>query len=579
MGSLTLPAKATRREWIGLAVIALPCVVYAMDLTVLNLAVPKLSEDLQPSNCATALDRRHLRLLCRRVPDHHGDAGRPDRGAAGLADRRRRLRAHVDPGCVLHECGDADRRAGPAWVSAATLAPSTLSLIRNMFEDPKQRTFAIGVWVTSFSAGAAIGPLVGGALLETFWWGSVFLAAVPIMALLLAVGPRLLPEYRDPEARGLDLLSARHALARCRAGGHLWTEGDRPGRLRTDCGNLDHAWARLRYQGVRASPAGARRSVDRPEALPAARVQRGAGDEHLGFFVEFGIAVLIAQYLQLVLGLSPLEAGLWTVPSAAGFIVGSMLTPLLVRWIQPGFAIACGLALAAAGFILLTQVAADSGLGVTVTASVLFSLGLAPVFTLAADLMVGQPRPGGLGPQRGSPRRAPEFGGALGIAVLGSVGTAVYRGEVDDSLSAALPPEPGGGRARHARRRRGSRRGPPAPVGADLIEVAREAFTQALQVATTVSAALVLAAAAIAVAVFHRARGAQTGGPDEATPRRSYRGAGGSLRSSRRGGGIDRMSETVRTPNVEVRRQGGSWCPRSGSPMGRHSVTRSERCR
>ena len=117
--------------------------------------------------------------------------------------------------------------------------------------------------------------------------------------------------------------------------------------------------------------------------------------------------------------------------------------PLAGALIQPGFAIARGLALAAAGFIPLTQVAADSGLGVSVTASVLFSLGLAPVFTLAADLAGGAAPPERAGAAKWDRRDEPEFlGGALGIAVLGSVGTAVYRGEVDDSLSAALPPEP-----------------------------------------------------------------------------------------------------------------------------------------
>ena len=97
-------------------------------------------------------------------------------------------------------------------IAAATLAPSTLSLIRNMFLDPDQRTVAIGVWVASFSAGAAIGPLVGGALLERFWWGSVFLVAVPVMVLLLVLGPVLLPEFRDPEAGRLDLTSATLSL-------------------------------------------------------------------------------------------------------------------------------------------------------------------------------------------------------------------------------------------------------------------------------------------------------------------------------------------------------------------------------
>ena len=98
-------------------------------------------------------------------------------------------------------------------IAGATLAPSTMALIFNMFADPQQRKVAIGVWIASFSAGAAVGPLAGGVLLEFFWWGSVFLIGVPVMVLLLVLGPRLLPESRDPDAGRLDLLSAALSLA------------------------------------------------------------------------------------------------------------------------------------------------------------------------------------------------------------------------------------------------------------------------------------------------------------------------------------------------------------------------------
>src|SRR5262249_9764901 len=98
-------------------------------------------------------------------------------------------------------------------LAGATLAPSTLSLIRNMFHDPHQRSLAVGVWITSYSAGAAIGPPLGGMLLQHFWWGSVFLGGVPGMGLLRALGPVLLPEFRDPEARRLDVSSALLSLA------------------------------------------------------------------------------------------------------------------------------------------------------------------------------------------------------------------------------------------------------------------------------------------------------------------------------------------------------------------------------
>ncbi len=220
-------ARATRREWIGLAVIALPCLLYSMDLTVLYLAVPHLSADLKPTS---------TQLLW--ITDIYGFVLAGSLITMGtLGDRigRRRLlligAAAFAAASVLaaFSTNAAMLIAYRALlgIAGATLAPSTLSLIRNMFLNQGQRTTAIGIWVTSFSAGAAIGPLLGGLLLEHFWWGSVFLLAVPVMVLLLLVGPRLLPEFRDPEARELDLLSAGLSLVAVLA--DLRSEADRSG--------------------------------------------------------------------------------------------------------------------------------------------------------------------------------------------------------------------------------------------------------------------------------------------------------------------------------------------------------------
>src|SRR5215213_2460128 len=202
------PPQASRREWIGLAVIALPCLLYSMDLTVLNLAVPAISADLQPSS---------TQLLW--ILDIYGflvAASLITMGTLGDRIGRRRLlligAAAFGVASLLAAFSTSAEMliASRALlgVAGATLAPSTLSLIRTMFLDPHQRTVAIGVWITSFSAGAVIGPPLGGVLLEFFWWGSVFLLALPVMALLLVLGPILLPEYRDPEAGRLDLVSA-----------------------------------------------------------------------------------------------------------------------------------------------------------------------------------------------------------------------------------------------------------------------------------------------------------------------------------------------------------------------------------
>src|SRR6186997_3242180 len=208
----TPPARAGRREWIGLSVLALACLLYVMDLTVLHLAVPSISEDLRPSSA---------QLLW--IIDIYGFLVAGSLITMGtLGDRIGRRRLLLVGAAAFGVASIAAAFSTSArmliatrallGVAGATIAPSTLSLIRNMFLDPRQRTTAIGVWITSFSLGGAIGPLIGGVLLEAFWWGSVFLIGVPVMVLLLAVGPRLLPEYRDPRPGRLDLLSAALSL-------------------------------------------------------------------------------------------------------------------------------------------------------------------------------------------------------------------------------------------------------------------------------------------------------------------------------------------------------------------------------
>ena len=209
----TPPPRARRREWIGLAVIALPCMLYSMDLTVLNLAVPRLTADLKPSSTELLwiVDIYGFVLAGALIP----------MGVLGDRIGRRRL---LLIGAAAFGCASVLAAFAPSvealiaarallGLAAATLAPSTLSLLRSMFLDPKQRTFAIGVWIASFSAGGAIGPLIGGVLLQFFWWGSVFLINVPVMVLLLAVGPRLLPEFRDPQAGKPDIVSAALCIA------------------------------------------------------------------------------------------------------------------------------------------------------------------------------------------------------------------------------------------------------------------------------------------------------------------------------------------------------------------------------
>jgi DHA2 family multidrug resistance protein-like MFS transporter len=427
-------AKATRREWIGLGVIALPCMLYSMDLTVLNLALPALAADLEPSA---------VELLW--IVDIYGFLVAGALITMGtLGDRIGRRRLLLIGAAVFGVASVLAAFSASAemliatrallGVAGATLAPSTFSLIRNMFHDPHERTVAISVWITSYSAGAAIGPLLGGALLQYFWWGSVFLLAVPVMVLLLVLGPALLPEYRDPNAGRIDLASAGLSLFAVLALIFGLKQAAQYGfsvlsLLAILIGTVlaavfVHRQARL------ADPLIDLRLFRAPAFSASLVVYM------LGTFVAFGIFVFMTQYLLLVLEMTPLEAGLWTVPFALGFIAGSMVAPRLVRALRPADVMGGGLAVAALGFLLITQAGRVDGPGLVVAGMVLQSIGIAPVFTLTNDLIMSAAPPERAGAASGISETSSELGGALGIALFGSLATAVYGAALDPSTVA-----------------------------------------------------------------------------------------------------------------------------------------------
>lgn len=369
--------------------LALPALLVAMDLTVLHLAVPEPSADLRPSasqllwivdsygfmiagflitmgTLGDRIGRRRLLLI-----------GAAAFGAASL------LAAFSTSAAMLIVA------RALLGVAGATLAPSTLALIRNMFQDPQQRTVAISAWFMSFLAGAAVGPLLGGALLEFFWWGSAFLIGVPVMVLLLVVGPVPLPEYRDPRAGRLDLASAAIVLGAVLA--------------------VIYGLKQIAADGLAVLPALSivaglvlglvfvrrQRTLDTPlidlRLFGDRTFSVALGVLTTGAVVLMGVSYLIAQYLQLVLGLSPLAAGLWMLPPLGVGIVSAMLPPLIVRRIRPGFVIGLSLALAATGFALLTQASGASGLAVVVAGLVLAFVGLMPVSALGVDIVLAPP--------------------------------------------------------------------------------------------------------------------------------------------------------------------------------------------
>ena len=486
--------RAGRREWIGLGVIALPCLLYAMDGTVLDLAVPRLSADLRPTSAQLLwiADIYGFVLAGFLVP----------MGTLGDRIGRRRLlligAAAFGAASVLAAFSRTATMLIAArailGIAGATLAPSTLSLIRNMFADADERRLAIGVWITSYSVGGVIGPILGGALLEYFWWGSVFLIGVPMMLLLLGVGPTLLPEYRDSNTRRIDAASVILSLAAVLLVIY--------GIKRAAQGDADRLAALAVVGGVLAGTAfiaRQRRLRDPLIDLALFRVpsfSTALAAYAIGTFMIFGVYFLIAQYLQLVLGLSPLKAGVVNLPFAGSAIVGSLLAPRLAQRVSPVRLMSLGFVVAAIASLVLATVGVTSGVAGIVVGSALLTLGLAPVFTLATDTVVGAAPPERAGAASAISETGSELGGALGIAVLGSIGTAVYRGTMRHVPGAVLPDS-----ADAARRTLGGAvaiaQHLPGAAGEQLVRTAREAYTGSLHVAVYACAVIAIATAVL----------------------------------------------------------------------------------
>ena len=498
------PRRAGTREWIGLAVLALACLLYVMDLTVLHLAVPSISEHLHPTSAqllwiidiygfmvagflvtmgtlGDRIGRRKLLLI----------------GAAAFGAVSVLAAFSTSPEMLI-----ASRAL--LGIAGATLAPSTLSLIFAMFEDPKQRSVAIGVWISAFSAGSAIGPVLGGILLEQFWWGSVFLLALPVMALLLVLGPIVLPEYKAPDAGRLDIASAALSLVAVLALIFGLKQVAQDG-----IGWLPLASIAL---GLAAGATWVRRQLTLEDPMIDVRLFRIPSFSaalivnFLAIFMAVGYFLFVAQYLQLVLGLSPLTAGLWSVPSAIGFIVGSNLAPRIVHRVRPAWIIGTGLAIAGSGLAILTRVGGADGLGVLVLASVVISLGFGPVMGLTTELIVGSAPPERAGAASGISETAIELGGALGISILGSIGVAIYRSEVARSIPASIPADA----VAAARDTLGGATGVaaalPDGLAATLLDVARNAFVHGMQVVAAISLVVAVAVAILAVVTLRDVR-------------------------------------------------------------------------
>ncbi|MEV0395201.1 MFS transporter [Polymorphospora rubra] len=491
--------QAGRRRWLGLCVLMLPALLASLELTVTHLALPTIGADLGASSSEQlwivdiyAFTLAGAMLAMGSLGDRIGSRRLLMFGAAVFAVASA-LAAYAPNAETLIAV------RALMGVAGSTLMPSVLALAATIFTTASQRRVAIGAVIASVSAGTAIGPLVGGWLLDHFWWGSVFLIGMPVMALLLVLGPWLLPERRAHRRSRIDVLSALltvgavlpvvYALKQIATGHGDWTS------------------PLLLALGLALAAAFVGRQRRLPDPMVDLTLFRNPAfgtalaTLAFGIFVLWGANYAIAQYLQLVQGLSPLQAGLWTAPSALGVIAGSTAAPQLVRLVRPATVIAGGLLLATAGFAVLTRIGPTDGLATLVTGAVIISAGLGPMMALATDLIIGSAPPERAGSASAMASTAPQLGGALGIAVLGSVIAARYRDLVEERIPAGVPADLAAGATDSltAAVDLGARLSTPA--GPALADAARAAFVSGFQLTATVSAAVTLALA-VAITVF-----------------------------------------------------------------------------
>ncbi|MFJ6617716.1 MFS transporter [Kitasatospora sp. NPDC091335] len=520
--------RAGSREWVGLAVLVLPCVLASMDMAVMFITLPSLAADLGPSSSEQLWIMDAYGFLLAGLLITMGTLG--DRFG-----RRRVLltgAAAFGVASVLAACASSPGTLVAARVllgiAGATLAPSTLSLIRSMFHDTAQRATAVGIWTTGFAGGAVLGPIIGGLLLEHFWWGSVFLVNVPVMVLLLILGPLLLAEDRDPAPGRFDLLGAAMSLVAVLGviyGVKATAEhGFGPIPLTCCAVGLAVGAAFLRRQHRSANP-----MLD----MALFRTRRFTVPlliDALATFGLVGFSLFNWQFMQLVLGMGPLESALWSLPTFLVMPVGIALATALAPRVGKHNAVAGGLLVATAGYVVLTLLRADSGIVHLVGGMTVVSIGIGAVAAVVTEVILSAAPPERAGAASATAETSAEFGGALGIALLGSIGTAVYRSDLADKAPDVLTSE----QLEAARSTLGgaveTAATLPGGTADSLRQVAFDAFAREARIAAVVSAVL-MAGAAVLIATLLRGAGTR---PEPGAPRSAAERDGGTPAGDRR---------------------------------------------
>ncbi|MPY32458.1 MFS transporter [Streptomyces adustus] len=483
--------EAARRpgRWLALSVLVLAVLLVAVDATVLGLATPYISEDLEPTGTQLLWIGDVYSFVIAGLLVSMGSLG--DR----IGRKRILLCGATAFGAisVLNAYATTPETMILArallGVAGATLMPATLALIRNLFHDPRERSLAIGIWGAVASAGTAVGPIVGGFLLEHFWWGSVFLINLPVMAVLVLVGSRLLPESRNPSPGPWDLVSVVLSLV---------------GMIGVVYAVKEAATHGLTWETAAAGVLGAaalywfvRRQLTLPTPLLDMRLFRSRGfsgavlADLLTVLGLSGLVFFLSQYLQLVQGRGPFEAGLAELPAAVGAVAAGLVAGHAARRFSVRAVVSSGLAAVGLALAALTVLDRSTDYLFLGTALLVVGVGAGFSFTVTADVILSSVPKEQAGAASAVSETAYELGAALGIAVLGSIMTGVYRGFSAPAGTPAAAHESLGGAVEAAGHL-------PPDTARQLLASAREAFVDGLGLAAGAGAVVLLATAVAA---------------------------------------------------------------------------------
>ena len=502
------PPQPYRMRYGALAVLCLSLLLIALDNTIMNVALPTLVRELDASASqlqwivdAYVLVFAGLLLTAGSLGDRFGRKGALNLGllifAGGALAATR-----------AHDANQLIAMRAVMGVGGAFIMPSTLSLLTNVFPDDGERARAIAIWAGVVGLGIAIGPVTGGWLLERFWWGSVFFVNLPVAAVALVAGQFLVPTSRDPAAPRIDLGGA--ALSMAALGASLYAIIEAPGRGWTSGPTL--AWFAVAAVALLAFAWWERRTAAPMLDLAIfrnARFSAASAAMTLVFFAMFGSIFLLTQHLQFVLGFSALGAGIRVLPLAVTIAVTAPVSARVVERVGTKAVVATGLVLVALGLAWIAQLAPADGYGALLPRLVLLAAGMGMTMAPATDAIMGAfpAAKAGVGSAMNDATR--QVGGALGVAVLGSVLSSRYGDAMSAHLAGLPAPAADAARDSVGAAMQVAHAAGGAP-GAALALAARVAFVDAMGVAVLVAAGVALSGAAVA-ALFLPARASAAG--------------------------------------------------------------------